>query len=132
MAERFSAASASDGDRIEYVRSLIDALAGQLTGDARLLYTGISEEDGLTTVTFRYFLSGLAVEHPDGPAVTASFSGATLSMLTFRVRSYTLSATEKLGFLPAAQAAVLQPDGATLTLAYGDNGGEQLSIGWLK
>ena len=132
LAERFSAASASDGDRIEYVRSLTETLAGQLTGDARLLYTGISEEDGLTTVTCRYFLSGLAVEHPDGPAVTATFSGATLSTLSFRIRSYTLSATEQLGFLPASQAAVLQSSGDSLALAYGDYGGDQLSVGWLK
>ena len=132
LASRFSAASADDGDRIEYVRSLLETLAGSRTGDARLQFTGISQEDGLTTVTFHYFLRGLPVEHPDGPAVTAEFSGATLSTLSFRLRCYTLSATEEIGLLPAAQAAVLQPDGSMLTLAYGDNGGEQLSAGWLK
>lgn len=131
LAPRFSAASADLEDQIEYVRSLTQTLAGSRMGDARLLYTGSEQHGALRTVRFEYFLSGLLVGQRYETAVTAQFSGAVLSELTFRVRTYTLRETERLQVLPAEQAAAILPQGAVLQLAYADAGESRLQAGWL-
>lgn len=132
LTTRFAAAGNSDGERIEYVRSLTEALAAHLMGEGRLMLTGLSRSDGISTVSFDYVLSGLHVEQVSGPAVTARFSGSILTELTFRVRTYTCSQTERLGFLPAAQIAAVLPDDTLLRLGYADVGDGQLQIGWLR
>lgn len=129
---RFAAQSDSDGDRIEYVRSLLEAIAGDSLGDARLYFTGLEQTDTTTTVVFSAYLSGLAVTHPGGPAVTAVFQGAVLTDLTFRIRGYTLSQSETLPLMPAAQAAAIADPGTLLQPAYADSGELDLTAGWLR
>ena len=132
LAPRFSAESADDKDRIEYVRALIQTLGGGVLGDARLYFTGLQQDGELTTVEFSYVLSGLEVVRTDGPAVTAEFSGAVLSELVFRVRTYSLDLSETLHVMPAAQTAAVARQGATLQLAYADTGESRLEAGWLR
>lgn len=132
LAARFSAQSDSDGDRIEYVRSLLEAIAGDVLGDARLYFTGLEQADTSTTIFFSTYLSGLSVRRADGPTVEAVFQGSTLSELTFRIRSYTLSQSETLALMPAAQAAAIADRGTLLEPAYADNGEAKLTAGWLR
>ncbi|MCI8525045.1 MAG: hypothetical protein HFF17_03815 [Oscillospiraceae bacterium] len=129
---RFSAASASAGDRIEYVRALLQALAGDRLGDGRLQFTALREAGEAVEVEFSYFLSGLPVEQGQEAAVTARFQGAVLTTLRFRVRTYTLSASEREHLLPPTQAAAVQPRGADLQAAYADVGESRLQAGWLS
>lgn len=129
---RFSAASSSDGDRIEYVRALLQTLAGDLLGDGRLEFTALREIGGGVSVEFSYLLGGLPVAQSQGAAVQAQFQGAVLSSLRFRVRTYTLSAGDSVPLLPPAQAAAIQPQGAGLQAAYADVGEERLEAGWLQ
>ena len=132
LAPRFSSQSESDGDCIEYVRSLLDAVAGDVLGDARLYFTGLERTEGTATVVFSTYLSGLAVERADGPAVTAVFQGAILSELTFHIRSYTLSQSETIALMPPAQAAAIAESGTLLVPAYADRGETDLTAGWLR
>lgn len=129
---RFSAAGSDDGSCVEYVRTLLDALARYRIGDASLQFTGLREEDGKKIVEFSYLLAGLPVEQPSGPAVEASFSGPVLSELRFRVRRYSLSQSERIRLLPPAQAAAVLEDGAELRLAYADQADGPMSAGWLR
>lgn len=129
---RFCANSAADGDRIEYARTLIEALTSGVAGDARLMLTGVTREEEQTIITFDYMLAGLPVRQADAAAVRAVFSGALLRELRLSLQTYTLSQTEQLGFLPAAQAAAVLPDGALLRLCYADGGDGTLRAGWLR
>lgn len=132
LASRFSAQSDSDGDRIEYVRSLLEAVAGEALGDSRLYFTGLEQTEETTTIVFSAYLSGLPVELPDGPAVTAVFQGATLTSLTFHIRSYALSQSETIALMPAAQVAAIADPGTLLEPAYADRGESDLAAGWLR
>lgn len=132
LAPRFTAQSDTDGDCIEYVRSLLDAVAGDALGDARLYFTGLERSEGTTTVVFSTYLAGLAVVRSDGPAVQAVFQGATLTELTFRIRNYTLSQSETIALMPAAQAAAIAKSGTLLVPAYADHGETDLTAGWLR
>lgn len=132
LAARFSAQSDSDGDRIEYIRSLLDAVAGDVLGDARLYFTGLEHSEDTTTILFSTYLSGLSVEHADGPAVQAVFQGTILTELTFRIRNYTLSQSETITLMPAAQAAAIAQYGTLLVPAYADRGDPELTAGWLR
>lgn len=132
QAARFTAQSDGDGDRIEYVRALLDAIAGDALGDARLFFTGLEQDEETTTIVFSAYLSGLPVECPDGPTVTAVFRGAILSELTFRIRSYTLSQTETIALMPAAQASAIASNGTLLQPAYADSDEAALTAGWLR
>ena len=129
---RFAATSAEAGDQIEYVRSLIQSLAGDRLGDARLYVNGIRRDGELTTVEFCYLLSGLEILRSDGPAVKAVFRGAVLTEWTFRIRTYTLNPAERQQLLPAAQAAAVLPEGSRLKLVYSDTGEAELEAGWLR
>lgn len=129
---RFSAAGDSDGERIEYVRALLQRIAGSELGDGRLMLTGLSRDGEIDTVAFSYVLAGLPVELADGPAVTARFRGAVLTELTFQLRTYVTASSNQLGFLSAPQAAAILPEGAALRLAYADSGDGALQVGWLR
>ncbi len=129
---RFCAAGSDDGACSEYVRVLLDAMSAGKLGDASLQFTGLRHEDGRTTVEFTYLLAGLPVIQSNGAAAEAQFNGAVLTELRFRVRSYTLSQTERIALLPPAQTAAVLEDGAALRLSYADRGEENLSAGWLR
>ena len=132
LASRFSAQSDGDGDRIEYVRALLETVAGSVLGDGRLYFTGLEAGDGTASIVFSAYLAGLPVEHPGGPAVTAVFQGAVLTDLTFRIRTYTLSQSETIALMPAEQAAAIAGEGDVLQPAYADQGEPQLTAGWLR
>lgn len=133
QSSRFRAAGSDDGACIEFVRALLDGMADGRLGDANLQFTGVRHDDGHTTVEFSYILSGLPVLQSGGkPAAEAQFTGAALTDLQFRVRSYSLSQTETAALLPPAQTAAALEDGAALRLAYADLGEEKLSAGWLR
>lgn len=129
---RFRAAGSDDGACIEYVRALLERMSAGRLGDASLQFTAIGHEDGRTSVEFSYVLAGLPVAQSSGAAAAAQFNGAALTELRFRIRTYTLSQTEKIALLPPAQAAAVLADGASLRLAYADGGEEKLSAGWLR
>ena len=132
LSARFAAAADGDSERVEYVRSLLESLAGAQLGDARLYFTGLEQAEGETVVTFSYYLAGRPVEQPQGTAVRAVFQGRILSELTFRIRTYTLSGTETIALMPAAQMAAVAPAGLRLEIGYADTGDTALSAGWLR
>ncbi len=127
--DRFQAASTETAALIEQARSLLASLTEGNLGDAQLYLTAFTQEDGVTTVTFRYFLSSIPVEQQDGAAAVAVFTDSRLTSLTLRARTYTLSTTSST-LMPAVQAAALAPAGSYLTVEYADNGGETLTCGW--
>lgn len=132
MTARFAAESGSTEDQVEYVRALSAALIGERLGDGRLLFDGIHYADGLSTITFHYYLAGRVVAQREGAAITAVFSGNVLAELNFRVRTYTCSDTDTIEVLPPELAAALLDNGAELMLSYADANDTQLLAGWLQ
>jgi hypothetical protein len=127
---RFAAASTEPSALIEQARALLETLTESSLGDAQLVMTGFALSGSTATVTFTYFLDGIPVCLSSGDAATVTFNGTTLSSLTLRARTYTLS-DETTTLLPAAQAAALVAADTYLTVEYADYGGEALTCGWV-
>lgn len=130
LSDRYTAASDSDADRIEFVRQTLADLTASVAGDGRLLLTQLLRDGDTVTMRFEYFLGGIAVSQPSGSAAEAVFTGDTLSSLRLRVRTYTHDAAQTVSCLPARQAAALVPSGGQLLLRYADPGTGALLLGW--
>ena len=129
---RFTAASAEASAVIETARALLAQLTDGLTGSARLYLTELAETEEETVCTFDYVLDGVPVMQKNGAhAAVARFTGGALTELELLLRSYT-PGTQPISLMPAAQAAVIVPEGSWLRILYDDPGGGQLNAGWKK
>lgn len=129
---RFTAAAEDAGSRIELVRALLGQITAQLSTEARLYLSDFTQTEDGAQCAFDYVLSGASVLQKDGEhAVTARFSGSTLTELRMRLRSYSTQ-TQTVSLIPAAQAAAIVSQGSRLQVCYQDAADGALSAGWRR
>lgn len=116
---RFEALSDRPDSRIETARALLTRIAAGTSGDARLYLTEYSRSGENAVCRFDYFLSGVPVAAEAGAAAEVHFRGVSVTEATITLRTYSLT-EETSRLLPAAQAAVIVPDGVELALIYTD------------
>lgn len=116
-ADRFQASGSSPEALVEEARRLVELAAGAVIGDARLYLTAIRQEGERTVCTFDYFYAGIPVELGSGHAATVAFLGSSMIQMDLQLLSFTTTVPQ-LYLLPAAQAAAIIPDGASLTARY--------------
>lgn len=116
--ERFSA-EPTDEARIETARALAAELRAGLSADERLYLTGFEKSGSRAVCTFSYYLSGLQVCLPEGPALRAEFDGERLTLLEMTLRTYTATGGAHT-ILPAAQNAAISAPGVRLEVIYAD------------
>lgn len=125
------AADTDDAALVETARALLDAICQALSTDARLYFTGLTQEDNQATVSFDFLLDGLPIAYSDGPGAAAVFENGQLTRLRVHLRSYTLSGASLL-LLPQVQAAAIAPAGGRLRMEYADLGGDSVTAGWIS
>ena len=131
-AVNITAAAEDAGSRIELVRALLGQITAQLSTEARLYLSDFTQTEDGAQCAFDYVLSGASVLQKDGEhAVTARFSGSTLTELRMRLRSYSTQ-TQTVSLIPAAQAAAIVSQGSRLQVCYQDAADGALSAGWRR
>jgi hypothetical protein len=126
---RFALASDAPGEIIEAARALLTEITADCPGDSRLYLSSFTQTDGVTVCTFDYVVSGVPVVQKDGPAASFTFSDSALTEAEVLLRAYTPAAAQ-LTLMPAAQAAVIVPEGTKLAACYADEGQDSLTAGW--
>ncbi|MDD3164906.1 MAG: hypothetical protein PHS97_03515, partial [Oscillospiraceae bacterium] len=118
-----------DAAMIEAADRLLLSITQNVTGDARLYFTGIDAAADTTTVYFDYVLDGRPVRTAAGHGASVTYTGGYLCALSVYARTYTLT-DQSVSALPPLQAAALLPRGANLQLTYADVGAGALQYGW--
>ncbi len=127
--DRFPVAGDGLDACVEAARQLVELVAGQTLGDARMYLSSLTQDGETVTCTFDYVLSGIPVAAGSHGA-TVTFSGGALLQLEVQVIRCTLS-TLTQDLLPVAQAAAILPEGSRLILQYGGVSGA-LTAGWVE
>ncbi len=127
--ERFAADGDSIAARIEAARALLSELADGFLGEQSLYLTACAQSGETLTLSFGYYLNGIAVTLGDEPAATVVLDGTQIESCTVRLRSYTVNA-QICSLLPARLAQALT-DGGWLEIGYADTGDGALTAGWL-
>lgn len=131
-AARFTASSGAPESVIEFTRALLEQILSTTDTDARLYLSEFTQTEDSTVCSFDYVLNGVPILQNGQPhAATATFTGDTLTELTFLLRGYH-TGTRSLALIPAAQAAAIVPAGSTLRIYYDDSGSGTLSAGWRR
>ena len=115
--------------QIETARALLAHLTDGRTGEAALYLTDADDDGGIKRLTFEYFVGGIPVELPDGPAAAVTLTGGTVTELSVRVRAYAAGAAAE-SLLPVRQAAALTKTGR-LRVGYADSGDPTPDVGWM-
>lgn len=96
------------GSPLDATRALAEETVGALAGDARLYLRSVSEEGGVTTVTYAYAYRGAAIEQgAEGWCAKFTIQDGAVSALTLRPRRYTVSEDQEATLLPQEQAAAI-------------------------
>ena len=127
--KRFLLPSGGAGEIIEAARSLLSEITSDTLGNARLYLSSYQQAQDTVVCTFDYVVSGVPVAQQSGPAASFTFAGSVLTEASVLLRTYS-AASEQLTLMPAAQAAVIVPEGTKLTAVYADRGEDTLSAGW--
>ncbi len=112
-------------ERIELARAALSELT--FPGEAKMYFTGEENADGVYTLSFDYFVSGIRVITPTGHGAQVVMEGGEITRIVLWLRSYyQTDGVESI--LPAVQAAAMRS--GRLELVYTDNGSDTLSAGW--
>lgn len=129
--DRFRAADETEEALVEEARRLVTRTAGESAGAARLYLTGVTRNDeGETTCTFDYYLSGVKVTLSTGHAAEVTFVGQSVRSMTVRALTFTTTGST-LPVMPVAQAAAVLAPGKRLVLSY-QLQGDTLQAGWVS
>lgn len=113
--------------------ALLRKLLADLSGEASLYLTEVSQSGDTTTLRFGYHVNGVPVYFSDGAdAAEVILTGTAVTELSLRFRQYTAAGGDSL-LLPLRQAlgiAAASHLGAELSIGYADNGSE-VSAQWL-
>ncbi len=113
--------------------ALLASLSSGLTGDASLYLEEATVSGSSMTLRFGYQAGGVPIYFSDGSsAAEVTLSGATVSSLTLRLRSYTALEDSSI-LLPLRQALAIAADqeGGELSIGYADSGSNSVRATWL-
>lgn len=133
---RISAAEPGSPTPTEVMRgahNLTRTLLGELLGDAELYLSGVRTDAGRTHVFFDLTVRGTPVRFSDGAhAADVTVEGESITAFVLKVRHYTLGEEPAL-LLPPLQAAYVSRswEGAELSVAYVDGGGDEVLPVWI-
>lgn len=126
---RFRCADNSCTGQIEAARALLDTVAGNSFGAARLYLTDYEQTETGAICRFDYCLAGLPVSAGSGRAAVVTVENGAIVSLQLSVRRYAF-AGDAVSLLPAAQAAAIASPGASLHLVYTEGGDGTLTPTW--
>ena len=113
--------------------ALLRELLGELSGEANLYLTAVSQTGETSTLRFGYHVGGVPIRFSDGAdAAEVVLTGTTVTQLSLRFRQYIASGGISL-LLPLQQTlaiAAADHPGAELSIGYADSGAE-VSAQWL-
>lgn len=124
---------ATTGEIAVQTVALLSSLTNGLTGDAALYLQEVSTSGSSTTLRFGYQCGGIPIYFSDGSyAAEVTLNGTTVSSVSLRLRSYTISEESSI-LLPLRQALAIaaQQDGSELAIGYADGGGSSVKASWL-
>lgn len=124
---------ATTGEIAVQTVALLSSLTNGLTGDAALYLQEVSTSGSSTTLRFGYQCGGIPIYFSDGSyAAEVTLNGTTVSSVSLRLRSYTISEESSI-LLPLRQALAIaaQQDGSELAIGYADGGGGSVKASWL-
>ena len=109
--------------------------ASGLCGEAELILSSVTEEEGALEITFGYSLNGIPVFlSPNGWAAQFRMREGAVTEFTLYFRNYSPSG-ETTSLLPELQAAAaleaMDPERNELILAYHDAGTAAVTAGWI-
>ena len=121
------------GEAASRTGALLASLSSGLTGDASLYLEEATVSGSSMTLRFGYQAGGVPIYFSDGSsAAEVTLSGATVSSLTLRLRSYTALEDSSI-LLPLRQALAIAADqeGGELSIGYADSGSNSVRATWL-
>lgn len=114
-------------------QKLVATLTQDLLGDAALYFSDAQSDGERCEITFDLLVNGTPIRFSDGShAAVVTTDGRSIVGFTLKARRYAL--TENTALLlpfPLSAAIARVWDGAELTVAYVDGGGEEAAPGWI-